>query len=167
MEVVISSGCRIADAVRLGLSTGGEFAKCCRRSVGPGPVGTDAFLNEDRLADEGFEHARHADGGSHEVDVERDGAGEGVQAEGLDGLGGALFDVHPPGVALDDLAGGRASLGRGVLEDLLTADAGYRGPGSAAGLDLIQPGFGFVIDAARTIHECPEFFSTERFEDIS
>jgi hypothetical protein len=33
-----------------------------------------------------------------EVDVERDGAGERVQAEGLDGLGEALLDVHPPGV---------------------------------------------------------------------
>jgi outer membrane protein assembly factor BamB len=32
-----------------------------------------------------------------EVDVERDGAGEGVEVEGLDGFGEALFDVHPPG----------------------------------------------------------------------
>jgi hypothetical protein len=34
-------------------------------------------------------------------------------------------------------------------------------------LNLIQPGFGFVIDAARGIRECPEFFSTERFEEIT
>ena len=33
-----------------------------------------------------------------EVDVERDGAGERVQADGLDGLGEELLDVHPPGV---------------------------------------------------------------------
>jgi hypothetical protein len=62
---------------------------------------------------------RGADGvgqdGEHdvEVDVERDGAGEGVQAEGLDGFGEALFDVHPPGVGADDLAGGE--LGRLVI----------------------------------------------------
>jgi len=31
-----------------------------------------------------------------EVDVERDRAGQGVQAEGLDGSGEALLDVHPP-----------------------------------------------------------------------
>ena len=32
-------------------------------------------------------------------------AGERVQAEGADGFGEALFDVHPPGIGLDDLAG--------------------------------------------------------------
>jgi hypothetical protein len=47
--------------------------------------------------------------GDVEVDVERDGAGQGVQAEGLDGLGEALFDVHPPGVVADDLPGGQAA----------------------------------------------------------
>jgi hypothetical protein len=41
-----------------------------------------------------------------EVDVERDGVGEGVDAEGADGLGEALFDVHPLGVALDERLGG-------------------------------------------------------------
>ena len=40
-----------------------------------------------------------------EVDVEGDGAGEGVEGERPDGLGEALFDVHPAGVMLDDLAG--------------------------------------------------------------
>jgi hypothetical protein len=46
--------------------------------------------------------------GEHDVEVgvERDGVGERVQAEGLDGLGEALFDVHPAGVGLDDLPGG-------------------------------------------------------------
>ena len=42
-----------------------------------------------------------------EVDVEGDGAGQGVEAEGLDGFGEALLDVHPAGVGLDDLAGGQ------------------------------------------------------------
>jgi hypothetical protein len=39
------------------------------------------------------EHAEH----DVEVDVERDGAGQSVEAEGADGLGKALLDVHPPG----------------------------------------------------------------------
>jgi hypothetical protein len=37
-----------------------------------------------------------------EVDVEWDCAGERVQAEGLDGLGEALFDVHQPTLLITD-----------------------------------------------------------------
>jgi hypothetical protein len=36
-----------------------------------------------------------------EVEVEVDGRGQGVGVEGLDDLGEALFDGHPPGVAGD------------------------------------------------------------------
>src|SRR5262249_33791092 len=48
------------------------------------------------------EHAEH----DIEVDVERDGSSEGVQAEAADSFGQTLFDVHTFGVALDEGLGG-------------------------------------------------------------
>src|SRR5664279_1628175 len=48
------------------------------------------------------------DEGDVEVDVEVDGAGEGVGVERFDDVGEALFDGHPPCIALDEFfrAGG-------------------------------------------------------------
>ena len=48
------------------------------------------------------QHAEH----DVAVDVEVDGAGQGVGAERLDDLGEALFDGHPAGVVRDQGPGG-------------------------------------------------------------
>jgi len=67
-----------------------------------------------------------------EVDAEGDCAGEGVEAEGLDGFGEALFAVHPAGVGVDDLPSGR---GGPVGEQ-------------EGGLVVAQPGDGELADRA-------------------
>src|SRR5262249_22277262 len=56
----------------------------------------------DAGADGAGKHGQH----DVEVDVERGGSSEGVQAEAADGLGEALFVVHTFGVALDEGLGG-------------------------------------------------------------
>jgi hypothetical protein len=95
-----------------------------------------------------------------EVDVERDGTGQGVEVEGADGLGEALFDGHPAGepstswrVVLvlvgDDHGGGVATQaadqelpdGAGVAGDggLLVDDLGRRYPSRSRVMVVQEP----------------------------
>ena len=68
-------------------------------------VGGGVVVAGEAAAEGGADGAGQDGQGDVEVDVERDGTGEGVDVEGADGLGEALFDVHPAGVSLDELFG--------------------------------------------------------------
>jgi hypothetical protein len=90
-----------------------------------------------------------------EVDVEVDGAGEGVGAEPLDDLGEALPGGHPAGVALDQGPGGDLIVvaddhGGGVAaragDDQLADGARVAGERDAGGL----VDFGLVVAAGRS-----------------
>ncbi len=84
-----------------------------------------------------------------EIDVEQDGTGERVEAEGLDGFGEALSGVHPPGVGLDDLAGGQGGPVRDEQDGLVVAQPGDGELADGAGIGRQLCGYLVCLRAER------------------
>ncbi|MFC9768710.1 hypothetical protein [Rhodococcus jostii] len=65
-------------------------------------VGGSGFVARDAAAQDGAEGMGKNGERDVEIDVDGDGPGERVQADGADRFGETLFDVHPAGVRVDD-----------------------------------------------------------------
>ena len=113
-------------------------------------VGGGVVVAGEAAAEGGADGAGEDGEGDVEVDVEGDGAGEGVGVEGADGLGEALFDVHPPGVSLDELFRGWRSWSLVMM----TVAASRPRPVTIElpdGVGVVGQGGGFVDDPGASV----------------